>query len=234
MVPDVSRVRQGTVPGGAPRVAVGVSYNRGRDQWHAALVYGTELLPPRCLHLASDRDLRDVNLDDEDLGWPLRYAWVELRLPGETARAIAQLCRQAARRVRSRGQEVRYGIRHHLGRFDAETGAYLPAAGERGLTCATCVLALCRGAQVELVDIAAWPAREEDGPWIKRVVDSLRRSDPTHAAAVESDGLCARFRPTEVAAAGLADRLPIDFPTAVRLSDALRERYDALFPVTDL
>lgn len=227
-------MRRGDVPGGVPRVAVGVSYNRGSDQWHAVLVYCTGSGAPRCLHLAGDFDLRDQALDDDRLGWPLWYGWVELQVPEETARAIAQVCRQAARRLRTDGQRVRYSIRHRLGRFDADTGSYVPAAGERGLTCATCVLALCRGANVELIDVPSWPARDDDGLWIERVVASLRRTDPAHAAAVASDGLCARFRPTEVAAAALGEALPVDFAQAVAGAEALRTRYDALFPATDL
>ena len=105
-----------------------------------------------------------------------------------------QLCRRIDARVQTGGQEVRFAIRHYLGRFDEATGAYVPAVQERGLTCATCVMAACRGVEVEIVDVASWPARPADQEWLDTVVKLLRKSDPAHADAVAADGLCARKR----------------------------------------
>lgn len=231
MLPDQERICSGPLPERGARVAVGVRYFRGYDQWHAGIAYRTDDgEAARWIHLENDLQLTDVALDDDAVGWRWHYVWVEPVMTPEKAREIAQVCRRVARCVADEGQRVRYSVRHHLGRFDADTGRYMPAAGERGLTCATCVLALCRGGGFELVDIASWPPREEDGPWIASVVTRLGRRDAAHAANVASNGLCARFRPTEVAGACLAPTLPIAFAEAVKLAETLRARYDEHFP----
>jgi hypothetical protein len=225
---DGERVRRGALAASVA-LAVAVRYRRQYDLWHTGLVYRDETGEARLMHLEWDRTLTDTALDDPSVGWDDYYAWVALEVPRESAHAIAQLCRRVALCV-AVDPHVRYSVRHHLGRFDEATGRYVPAAGERGLTCATCVLALCRGARVELLQIATWQPREEDRPWIERVVAYLRLSDPAHAADVASDGLCARFRPTEVAGACLAPTLPVAFDDAVKLAETLRARYDEHFP----
>jgi hypothetical protein len=225
-------VRHGLPPARKPFVAVAATLaDRGHDQWHAGIAYGDEVDPmPRLLHLADDRKLLDQPLDDEDLGWEQGYVWIEVPVPVEKARALVQLCRAIADRVKAKGQEVRYSIRHHLGRFDPTTGAYVPDAPERGLTCATCVMAVCRGVEIELVDVATWPARPEDKAWIARIVAWLRSKDSEHAAAVEKDGLCARFRPSEVAGACLVPSLKAPFTEAVKGAAVVVGRYHDLFP----
>ncbi len=230
MRPDAQRVQRGVVATTRTRVVVGVRHFRAQDQWHAVMAWGFDGEAPRCLHLADDLDLREHALDDPRLGWSLHYAWVELPVEPEVMRVVAQACRQAARRVATHGQTVRYSIRHELGRFDPHTGEYKPAQGERGLTCATCVLALCRGAGLELLEVATWPTRLDDAQWIERVVAHLRKKDPQHADAVAQDGLCARFRPTEVVGACLSTTLPAPFAHAVTCGEALRERYEDFFP----
>jgi hypothetical protein len=225
-----SQVRRGAVPAKRPFVAVAATLNRRRDQWHTGIAYADdELEVPRFLHLAGDKQLLDERLDDEGLGWEQGYVWIEVPVLPEKARALVQLCRSVSRRVETQGQEVRYAVRHYLGRFDAATGAYIHEPPEHGLTCATCVMAVCRGAEIELVDVTSWPVRPEDQRWLNTVVAWLRKSDPAHAEAVASDGLCARFRPTEVAGACLVPALKVSCDDAVRAAAVVAERYDSYF-----
>lgn len=225
------KIRRGAPSAARPFVAVAVMRDRRHAQWHAGLAYGDEQARvPRFLHLAWDRALLDQGLDDEELGWEQAYAWIELPVPSEKARALVQLCRRIAARVQADGQQVRFAIRHVLGRFDATTGIYMPAARERGLTCATCVMAVCRGVEVELVDVASWPSRAEDQAWIDTVIALLRRTDPELADAIAEDGLCARFRPTEVTGACLVPPLKVLFVDAVQSAALVVQRYEALFP----
>lgn len=231
MPADPDRLRR-RAPPARPFVAVAVSLDRREDQWHAGLAYRTDAASaPRFLHLMWDRHLADQPLDHERLGWEGRYVWAEIPVLEETAQALAHQCRRVAQRLRTHGQAVRYSIRHHLGRFDAQTGEYLPHQGERGLTCATCVLAVCRGVDVELVDVASWPAREEDQAWIDRVVDGLKSDDEEHARAVKADGLVARFRPPEVAGACLLPALKVGYSEAVEAAAVVGRRYEELVPV---
>jgi hypothetical protein len=84
--------------------------------------------------------------------------------------------------------------------------------------------------EVELCEVATWPPRADDQAWIDRVVAVLRGRDPAYAEAVAADGLCARFRPAEVAGACLAPALPVGFEQAVAASAVVARRYDAVFP----
>lgn len=225
------RMRRGAPPNERPFVAVAVSLSRRHDQWHAGLAYGdAEDAAPRFLHLAGHLDLLDQPLDDEELGWDQGYLWIEVQAPLEKRRALVQLCRRIAERVGEQGQAVRYAVRHHLGKFDPQTGAYAPASGELGLTCATCVLAACRGVELELVDVSTWPERPEDEAWIERILEYLRRRDPDWAKAVKADGLCPRFRPNEVAGASLSPFGKVPFAGALSAAELVTRRYDELFP----
>ena len=228
------RIRSGAVPDDRPFVAVAVSLSRRRNQWHAGLVYcDAESSAPRLLHLAGDRELVDEPIDAESLGWDHRFLWMEVQAPMPKRRALAQICRRVGERVIELGQVVRYAVRHYIGRFNQDTGAYEPGNGELGLTCATTVLAVCRGVGLELVDVAAWPSRDEDAAWIEGVVAYLRGRDPTFATAVANDGLCPRFRPHEVAGASLSPTGKVPLAGALAAAELVVRRYDELFPASE-
>lgn len=226
-----ARIRSGAIPDERPFVAVAARLSRRYSQWHAGLAYcDAEESTPRFLHLADDRELLDQPLDDERLGWDQGYLWIEIQAPLAKRRALAQLCRRVAERVRVHGQAVRYAVRYHLGRFDPQTGAHVKAAGELGLTCATCVLAVCRGVELELVDIPTWPVRPEDEAWFRRIVGHLQKADAEWAGAVAGDGLCPRFRPNEVAGAALSPFGKVPFAGALAAAELVDRRYYELFP----
>lgn len=123
---------------------------------------------------------------------------------------------------------VMHSLRYELGGFDPATGTYVPLGEERGLTCATFVLAVFRTVGIELVDVPLWPARPEDHEWIDRVAAQIRAVDPGHADAVAGDGLCARFRPTEVGGACLVPPHPVSFADALVGAALLQRRHDEL------
>lgn len=225
-------VHRGVPPARRPLVALAGKVSRRRNQWHVGVVYADrEQVMPRLLHLAWDHHLRDQPIDEEELGWERGFIWIEIPLLPEKVHALVHHCRKIAERVQRQGQEVRYSIRYCLGSFDPETGKYMPGESEHGLTCATCVLAVCLGIGVELVAVDTWPPREEDAGWISRIVDALRKDDPDHASKVERDGLCARFRPTEVIGACLEEPLKVPFARAMCLAEIIQNRHDELFPV---
>jgi len=209
-----------------PFVAVTVMMTR--QGWHAGVFYRAEDDPQaHLLHLAWDRDLRHES--EQILGASIRrYVWIAPMLPRELVVNLVEACRSIARRSDNIGQELRYSLRYELGSFDPVTGAYAPRGAERGLTCATFVLAVFRTVGIDLVDVPLWPARPEDSEWIDKVVAQLRDHDPEHADAVASDGLCARFRPTEVSGACLVPPHPVSFTDALRGAVALQRRHDEL------
>jgi hypothetical protein len=86
-----------------------------------------------------------------------------------------------------------------------------------GLTCATFVLAVFASRGIPLVRLDEWQARSEDVIWQDKIISDLRswrKGDPeveAHAAALQGERGCVRYRPEEVMAAGIASELPIGY-----------------------
>lgn len=101
---------------------------------------------------------------------------------------------------------------------------------EIGVNCVGFVLAVFRGACVELLDLATWEQpdptrREEDRAAQRRMVDQLRSWAPTQASVVERQVGVLRVRPEEVAAASGMRERPVTMaditPVAGRLLEAM-------------
>ncbi|MFO0586837.1 MAG: hypothetical protein U0441_04830 [Polyangiaceae bacterium] len=80
------------------------------------------------------------------------------------------------------------------------------------------------------MDIPTWPVRAEDEAWFLRIIGYLNGRDPDWARTVASDGLCPRFRPTEVTGAALAPFPKVPFGGALAASELVCRRYDEVFP----
>jgi len=178
------------------------------------------------------------------------YWWIEPTLEPERARPFARLCRLLRRKYVDERRRISYALRYTDGTFDPESGDFLTSDGI-GLTCATFVLAVFASRKVFLIRGEEWLACRdetravEDGAWHQYVVSNLRelihdkrqrRAAPyevaeleAHIAAVEGEMGCARFRPEEVAAAGIAAELPVGFahaePVGRRIVEKLRQRF---------
>jgi len=128
------------------------------------------------------------------------------------------------RYVRSVGQNptdrIPYGIALPDDCFDATSGAWLLGPTGRGLTCATFVVAVLKAAGLNLLAIWTWQERPDDETWRRSIIAALRRNPANRQQAdhVGREGTCTRFRPEEVAGAGLVpvSDWPVAFTEAVR------------------
>lgn len=143
------------------------------------------------------------------------YGWLEPILPRPLARLLLAQCVRIMERYATGG--LPYGLRYACALFDKD-GEYKPN-GDKGLTCATFVLAVFASAGLELLRRDEWFLRIDDIPDKMRLIRGVRDGGTEqHAAALESEDEMAapRFRPEEVAAAGTVDgsALPLGFPEA--------------------
>jgi hypothetical protein len=138
------------------------------------------------------------------------------------ARILARLCKLLADKYRGRRPSIAYALRYEGGKFEPESGSFLTEK-DRGLTCATFVLAIFATRGIPLLRTEEWPPRPDDEAWQRAVVEMLREggAEAEHIAAVEQEIGCARFRPEEVAAAGTSSELPASFGYASRVGEAI-------------
>jgi hypothetical protein len=122
----------------------------------------------------------------------------------------------------------------------AETSGYddlyrlfLPGPGSDGLTCATFVLWVFLQAGVRPLETTGWRSTFSDRRNIRAAVARFRETDPVLADAFERDITTPRYRPSDVAAAGLfdAEKWPIPFRVARRagkwIVELIHRHYDA-------
>lgn len=156
------------------------------------------------------------------------YLWVEPEMEPERAYVLAKLCRRIAENHVTGPSRIAYALKYQGGRFD-DDGVFVSEGG-LGLTCATFVMALFASRGSPLVDWHDWRVREEDRAWLDHVVEMLRhrksRATKEHIDAVNEEAKkgCARFRPEEVAAAGVACELPVGFGYAERIGKQIVAR----------
>jgi hypothetical protein len=154
------------------------------------------------------------------------YFWAEPSMDPARARALAGVCRKIARKYAAQPRSIGYALRYVGQRFD--TAGVFMSDGGLGLTCATFVMAVFASSGNDLLTWHDWKPREEDRGWLQYVVTQLEehRAEPEHVAAVreQAERGCARFRPEEVAAAGIACELPIGFAYAERIGKRIVAR----------
>lgn len=188
---------------------------------HCGLLYRNDDGALRLLHLAWHDLMRDEPAR-ESCG--ASAGWVVLPIPEERAEVVASFCSLLVERV-SDGR-VPYALSYRGARFHPERGTLELSSGEHGLTCATFVVAVLRGAGVHLLDEASWRPRPEDAGWQRKIVALLERhgAPEAHVDAVRSQVGCARIRPEEVAASAAATSVPASFEHATTWGPSLLER----------
>lgn len=147
------------------------------------------------------------------------YLWAAPNVKPRRAYVLAKICAQLARKYAEGDRRIAYALRYTGGRFD-DDGVFMSEGG-LGLTCATFVMAVFASRGTALVSWREWREREEDRAWLQSITAHLRAwgADPEHIAAVTQEAArgCARYRPEEVAAAGIACELPVAFGYAERV-----------------
>jgi len=143
-----------------------------------------------------------------------RYpCWVVPELSDTDGRLIASLARRVVSAYHQGG--LPYAIKKSAG--IANDGTVVFGEGGAGFTCATFVLALFEGVNIQLIDDSDWQVLAEDVLWQGSIIELFRASGRVgedHLRAQESNIGCFRFRPEDVAAAAMiADSSPNDFAT---------------------
>ncbi len=193
-----------------PRAAVGIFMTA--TGFHVGVLNRVDGDAARVVHLAFHHNLLDEVADET-------WGWVEPALLGETLQVVGAFARRIHRAHRD--GRLPYALRLDVTRFDA-VGRLLLGPTEHGLTCATFVLEVFRSAGVDLLDLDSWANRSpnriaEDDAAQRALVERLELRDPAHAAAVDSEVGCFRFRPEEVAAATANPPHPVEFARAESL-----------------
>lgn len=195
---------------------------------HLGLAFYDKDKVPHLLHLAWHTDLRLDKIPDD-----IRSCWIAtiLDLPPAASRAVVAFVRSIAKRR----PLIKYGINVIAAKDSFAKQSYKPPKGSDGLTCASFVYALLRGARINLVKIETWEESEKNREWGRTVCDSLEKTDPDHAALVRKNINGLRLRPYELAgAAGLKPKeLPLDFKSAQPLADSAEAVLNQHCPVTN-
>lgn len=116
-----------------------------------------------------------------------------------------------------KSKEIPFAFGKGNARVSSRGGIHLGHA--LGLNCCTFVMVLFERVSAPLLVGETWQTmgyvrRTEDEAAQRKVVKALKKDDPEHAARVEAEVGCTRFRPEEVAAASGLDPRPVEFARA--------------------
>ncbi|MBA9070209.1 hypothetical protein FHR71_003973 [Methylobacterium sp. RAS18] len=181
---------------------------------HVGLAFETGGIT-RMAHLASHEALLCSPLREEK-----GYAWADcgwLQDPdyASSAEYIALFIKASLR-----NDKVPYGLDPDLDSFASQE--FVARDPIQGLTCATYIAAVLRGAGIEVVDIATWRHRPEDDAWSEAVLEELQRRAPLRAAELAGQRARFRVRPDEMAFAVAEMSVPVSFDQAVAGATGVR------------
>lgn len=148
----------------------------------------------RLCHLLNHYVLKDVEAEES----AMKYRWVEndLHLSLKLG-LIAQI-----KNIIKNGpvKPIPYSFVGYGGSFNSKTGEYQNTQLGSGLTCATFILDVFTGLQVNLIDKATWRKREEDEEWKKQIIKMVEpHADDDHMKVLEECEEFVRYKPSEVA-----------------------------------
>jgi hypothetical protein len=178
---------------------------------HVGVLFRDRAGALRWLHLAFHH-----RLTHEDPPEGLRH--VASTLDPERLALVAAMCERVVRR---QGRNLPYGFRYDATRF-AQDGALRLGPEERGLTCATFVLAIYRSVGVEVLKLPEWPERPDDVTRFEALLQLLAAhgAERAHVSAVKQETGARRYRPAEVAG-GSSCAPPCGFADAERAAAEL-------------
>jgi hypothetical protein len=141
------------------------------------------------------------------------------------------------RAVAQKPPDIAYGLALASvnGSFDS-AGNYVAPPGSDGLTCATFVSEILKGAGLNLVDLNTWPSNFENIVWGTSVIKFVekRGAKPEHLATLGGNNKGMRLHPFEVAAAADSPRSawPLDYATAHSVVGAIRLALARICPLS--
>ncbi|MBR6631665.1 MAG: hypothetical protein IKK89_06950 [Alistipes sp.] len=101
--------------------------------------------------------------------------------------------------------DIPYGFSYDGKSYFENDGSLVHSANCSGYTCGTFVLTIFHSLSLDLIDISAWPSREEDITWqiriLKRLLEYARKLgiSNNHLLRLANEIGCPRYRPEEVA-----------------------------------
>jgi hypothetical protein len=212
------------VPFTQDQVAVAVSHSL-MGAGHVGIGFYSVKDGPQVLHLAWHRKLAVDRVPTE-----LNDCWAAepCNLPQSAGRQLVAFVRAVAKR----GATINYAVDFiaSKGAF-SPNGTYKPPKGSQGLTCASFVLEVFRGAGISLVRSETWRADPANVEWGNRVCDQLEKDsnvDANHVEAVRKTVSGFRLRPFEVA--GACRLTPKGLPVSFDTVQALATQVEAELP----
>lgn len=190
--------------------AFAVTVYKTSDGSHAGMFFLDEVGVGAVVHLAWHLNVRAGGIGGPWLGG----VWATPAMEPETERVFAGLCRLLVRKYADTSTGIPYAAKYENSRFDSGTLGWTPGVGVSGLTCATFILATLKTYGVRLLRTEEWVTRPGDDEWLQYVVSVLGTQDPVHAARVQAEVGCARFRPTDVLGGAAAHAVPASFEVA--------------------
>jgi len=137
--------------------------------------------------------------------WSASYAWCALNLLHDELYQLSQLCKL----IVDLREEIPYGVSFKCDtRFCVNTGHLELNTAQKGLTCATFVLALLNGFNINLIDTETWPPASAAD--LQYIADYF--PDDVEIAL---EFPCSRYKPQEVAGACLVDNMPVVYEMAI-------------------
>lgn len=190
---------------------IAVAMQRTQSGHHLGLIFTTKKEGTQLLHLKFHKDMSVEAFPD-----PMGPCWIAafVDIPPAASKALISIVRSvAAKKI-----PVPFGLNFLAakGSINAK-GGYAAPKGSDGLTCATYVVEIFRGASIALVDETTWEANEENKKWEESICQVLaRKADAAHVAAVRQNINGLRIRPEEVAAvAQKPAKRPVPYDVAV-------------------
>lgn len=189
-----------SVPFSTGQVAIACSHSQ-IGAGHIGIGFHSAKSGPQILHLAWHQKLLVDRIPDS-----LQTCWAAepLSIPPLASKQIVAFVRTVAART----PKVSYGCNFISSRGSfAANGSYKPPKGSTGLTCASFVLEVLRGASVNLVNDSTWLPDHANEVWAHQVCEHLARTgaDGDHIEAVRRDINGLRLRPFELAGAAQLD-----------------------------
>ncbi len=190
--------------------AFAVTVYKTSEGSHAGMFFLDEAGLGAVVHLAWHHDVRAGGIGGPWVGG----LWAAPAMEPENERVFAGLCRLLVQKYANNRTSIPYAAKYVNSRFNPGTLGWTPGVGVSGLTCATFILTTLNTYGLPLLLAEEWVTRPGDAEWLQYVVDELGKQDPVHAARVQAEVGCARFRPTDVLGGAAADAIPASFAVA--------------------
>lgn len=196
-LPYVFDINPGWTPPYDDDIGIVISLDRKHKQFHCGLSFDLNN-NAKVLHLERHNSLAcDNNLDSF-------RCWIRPNIHKLRQEQVSAFCNV----IINRGlnfNDIPYGFSYDGTAYFDNTGSLFHSANCSGYTCGTFVLTIFHSLGLDLIDISAWPSREEDIPWQKRILYMFARCagyfgiSNHHLLRLANEIGCPRYRPEEVA-----------------------------------